>query len=126
MTTNSTYIFSNSTKEVVQKEVKVPPDIFVNPNVATPLYQQIKEYCDGRGTPCSHFALAWCLANPILTSVVIGPRTMEQFDDELPHRKFDNFQFVEFNSVFHKYPAERREFVREIPRRPGTGGGRSA
>ena len=45
--------------------------------------QQSKEHCDGRGTPCSHFALAWCLANPILTSVIIGPRTMEQFDDNL-------------------------------------------
>ena len=45
--------------------------------------QKIKEHCDGRGTPCSHFALAWCLANPILTSVIIGPRTMEQFDDNL-------------------------------------------
>ena len=45
--------------------------------------QQIKEHCGGRVTPCSHFALAWCLANPILTSVIIGPRTMEQFDDNL-------------------------------------------
>ncbi len=54
MTTNSTYIFSNSTKEVVQKEVKVPPDIFVNPNVATPLYQQIKEYCQ-RGIQSGNF-----------------------------------------------------------------------
>tara|TARA_B100000029_G_scaffold378660_1_gene373454 strand:+ start:1788 stop:2732 length:945 start_codon:yes stop_codon:yes gene_type:complete len=45
--------------------------------------QKIKEHCDGRGTPCSQFALAWCLANPILTSVIIGPRTMEQFDDNL-------------------------------------------
>ena len=45
--------------------------------------QQIKEHCDGRGPPCSHFALAWWLANPILTSVIIGPRTMEQFDDNL-------------------------------------------
>ena len=31
----------------------------------------------------SQFALAWCLANPILTSVIIGPRTMEQFDDNM-------------------------------------------
>ena len=45
--------------------------------------QSIKEYCDGRGTRCSHFSLAWCLANPILTSVIIGPRTMEQFEDNL-------------------------------------------
>ena len=31
----------------------------------------------------SHFALAWCLANPILTSVIIGPRTHEQFTDNM-------------------------------------------
>jgi len=34
---------------------------------------------------------------------------MEKFDDELPQRRFDNFQFVEFQSVFQKYPLERRE-----------------
>ena len=45
--------------------------------------QKIVEYCQERGTPPSQFALAWCLANPILTSVIIGPRTMEQFDDNL-------------------------------------------
>ena len=45
--------------------------------------QSIKEYCDARGTRCSHFSLAWCLANPILTSVIIGPRTMEQYQDNL-------------------------------------------
>lgn len=34
---------------------------------------------------------------------------MDKFDDELPERRFDNFQFVDFNSVFTKYPLERRE-----------------
>ena len=29
------------------------------------------------------FALAWCLANPILTSIILGPRTMEQLEDNL-------------------------------------------
>jgi aryl-alcohol dehydrogenase-like predicted oxidoreductase len=29
----------------------------------------------------SQFAVAWCLANPIVSSVILGPRTMEQFDD---------------------------------------------
>jgi aryl-alcohol dehydrogenase-like predicted oxidoreductase len=43
--------------------------------------QQITGYCEQKGVAPSHFALAWCLANPILTSVVLGPRTMEQFDD---------------------------------------------
>lgn len=43
--------------------------------------QQIEAYCKKRGVTPTHFALAWCLANPILTSVILGPRTMEQFDD---------------------------------------------
>ena len=45
--------------------------------------QSLKEYCDGRNQSLSQFALAWCLANPNLTSVIIGPRTMEHFDDNL-------------------------------------------
>ena len=45
--------------------------------------QKIVEYCQERGPPPSQFALAWCLANPILTSVIIGPRTMEHIDDNL-------------------------------------------
>ena len=36
-----------------------------------------------RAVAPSQFALAWCLANPILTSIILGPRTMEQFDDNL-------------------------------------------
>lgn len=43
--------------------------------------EQIAAHCAARGVTPSQFALAWCLANPIITSVIIGPRTMEQFDD---------------------------------------------
>lgn len=45
--------------------------------------QQINDYCKHRGMSTSQFALAWCLANPILSSVIIGPRTEEQFDDNI-------------------------------------------
>lgn len=44
---------------------------------------QLTEYCQQKGCRTSAFALAWCLANPILTSVILGPRTMEQFEDNL-------------------------------------------
>lgn len=44
---------------------------------------QLDDYCRGRGMSLSHFALAWILANPIMTSVILGPRTMEQFDDNV-------------------------------------------
>jgi aryl-alcohol dehydrogenase-like predicted oxidoreductase len=43
--------------------------------------QQIAAHCRKRGVAASQFALAWCLANPILTSVIVGPRTIEQYDD---------------------------------------------
>ena len=29
---------------------------------------------------------------------------MEAFDDELPSRKFDNFQFVEYNKMLKRNP----------------------
>jgi len=46
----------------------------------------------------------------VMVGIGDGPwDLMEKFDDELPERRFDNFQFVEFNSVFTKYPKERRE-----------------
>lgn len=48
------------------------------------LSQQIKDYCETKKQcPPSQFALAWCLANPILTSIILGPRTMEHFEDNL-------------------------------------------
>ena len=34
-----------------------------------------------RGISPSQFAIAWCLANQQITSVILGPRTREQFDD---------------------------------------------
>jgi aryl-alcohol dehydrogenase-like predicted oxidoreductase len=43
--------------------------------------QKLADHCRGKGVPPSQFALAWCLANPIVTSIILGPRTMEQFDD---------------------------------------------
>jgi len=44
---------------------------------------EISRYCSERGVAMSQFALAWCLANPIVTSVIVGPRTSEQFEDNL-------------------------------------------
>lgn len=45
---------------------------------------QLRDYCQGRGIKPSHFATAWVLANPIVTSVVVGPRTLEQMEDYYP------------------------------------------
>jgi aryl-alcohol dehydrogenase-like predicted oxidoreductase len=45
--------------------------------------QEIVAHCEKKGCNASQFALAWVLANPTLTSVIIGPRTMDQFEDNL-------------------------------------------
>lgn len=46
--------------------------------------RQLADYArHTKGCEPGHLAIAWCLANPILTSVILGPRTMEQFDDNL-------------------------------------------
>jgi aryl-alcohol dehydrogenase-like predicted oxidoreductase len=45
--------------------------------------QQLAAHCKSKGVAPSQFALAWCLANPIVTSIILGPRTMEQFDDNI-------------------------------------------
>src|SRR5262245_61418074 len=45
--------------------------------------QKLADHCKTTGVAPSQFALAWCLANPTITSIILGPRTMEQFDDNV-------------------------------------------
>ncbi len=47
------------------------------------LSAQLNAHCRERGLEPSRFALAWCLANPNVSSIVIGPKTREQFEDNL-------------------------------------------
>ena len=39
---------------------------------------------DEAGLPLPHLAVAWTLRNPAVTSAIIGPRTMEQLESQLP------------------------------------------
>jgi aryl-alcohol dehydrogenase-like predicted oxidoreductase len=45
--------------------------------------QELARHCERKGCTPSQFALAWVLANPIITSVIIGPRTMDQYADNI-------------------------------------------
>ncbi len=49
--------------------------------------QQLAAVAERKNATLSQFALAWVLANPIVTSAIIGPRTMQQYEDNL--RAFD-------------------------------------
>lgn len=45
--------------------------------------EQLQPLADAHGKTLTQFALAWVLANKIITSTIIGPRTMEQLEDNL-------------------------------------------
>lgn len=45
--------------------------------------EALSRYCEAKGVSTSSFAIAWCLANPNVTSVILGPRTWEQYEDNL-------------------------------------------
>jgi len=45
--------------------------------------QTLKAHCDVTGRALSHFATAWVLANPRVSSVIAGPRTLAQWTDYL-------------------------------------------
>lgn len=45
--------------------------------------QELLPLAEARGMTLSQFALAWLLANPLVTSPIIGPRTMAQLEDNL-------------------------------------------
>jgi len=56
----------------------------------------------------------------ILVGVGDGPwDTMEEFDDELPERQFDNFQFVNYHEIISLYRGSEPMFaltaLQEIP-----------
>jgi aryl-alcohol dehydrogenase-like predicted oxidoreductase len=46
--------------------------------------QQLQQYAQSKGTTVAHFATAWVLANPAISSVIAGPRTLAQWQDYLP------------------------------------------
>jgi hypothetical protein len=45
--------------------------------------EQLQPLADAHGKTLSQFALAWVLANKIVSSAILGPRTMEQLEDNL-------------------------------------------
>src|SRR5436305_14528792 len=45
--------------------------------------EQLVPLAEQKGVSLARFANAWALRNPAVTSVIIGPRTMEQLEDSL-------------------------------------------
>lgn len=51
--------------------------------------QLIKAHAEARGTTAGQFAVAWVLNNRLVSSVVAGPRTAEQWDDYVRALAYD-------------------------------------
>ena len=43
--------------------------------------QRLKAHAEAKGLTAGQFAVRWVLANPIITSVIAGPRTLEQWNE---------------------------------------------
>ncbi len=43
--------------------------------------QKVKARCEARGMLPGHFAAAWVLANPLVSAVIVGPRTLAHLQD---------------------------------------------
>ncbi|HEX4986724.1 MAG TPA: aldo/keto reductase [Burkholderiales bacterium] len=50
--------------------------------------QKIRAFAEKRGANAGHFAVAWVLNNAAVTSVIAGPRTLEQWQDYLAALEF--------------------------------------
>ena len=46
--------------------------------------QQLKTHAEAKGVSLAQFACSWVLANPVVSSVIAGPRTFKQWQDYLP------------------------------------------
>ena len=46
--------------------------------------QKLKLHAEGKGISLAQFATAWVLANPRVSSVIAGPRTLQQWQDYIP------------------------------------------
>ena len=78
------------------------------------LSQRIKEYCETeKKCAASQFALAWCLANPIVTSIILGPRTMEQLDGGLRalEIELDDAALTRLDEIFPGYRPAPMEYA---------------
>lgn len=67
-----------------------------------PKIERYEALCSKIGVAPSHVALAWLLANPVVTGPIIGPRTIDQLKDNLAvlNVKLDEPTLKELDQIF--------------------------
>ena len=83
--------------------------------------QKLKKLAEGYGKSLSQVALNWVIENPIVTSAVIGPRNIEQYEDNLGSLGWEIDR--EFNSAIDGLipPGEHVGFGFNDPQNPVMG-----
>ncbi|MBO0780277.1 MAG: aldo/keto reductase [Ktedonobacteraceae bacterium] len=75
--------------------------------------EQLKKLCDERGVPVIQVALAWVLAQPAITSAIVGASKAEQLDQSLPavDLALDEQLLATCDAIWYQLPRERNKAV---------------
>jgi 1-deoxyxylulose-5-phosphate synthase len=70
---------------------------------------QLKQLCDERQVPVAQVALAWVLAQPAITSAIVGASKAEQLDQSLPavDLTLDEQLLAACDDIWYQLPRER-------------------
>lgn len=70
---------------------------------------QLKQLCDERQVPVTQVALAWVLAQPAITSAIVGASKAEQLDQSLPAADLtlDEQLLATCDDIWYQLPRER-------------------
>lgn len=74
---------------------------------------QLKQVCAERNLPMTQAALAWVLAQPAVTSAIVGASKAEQLDQSLPAvaLKLDEALLATCEDIWYQLPRERSKDV---------------
>lgn len=70
---------------------------------------QLKQVCEARSVPITQVAVAWVLAQPAITSAIVGASKPEQLDQSLPavDLKLDEQLLAACDELWYQLPRER-------------------
>jgi aryl-alcohol dehydrogenase-like predicted oxidoreductase len=75
--------------------------------------EQLKQLCDERSVPIAQVAVAWVLAQPAITSAIVGASHAEQLDQSLPavDLTLDEQLLAACDDIWYQLPRERNQEI---------------
>ena len=74
---------------------------------------QFKQLCEERQVPVAQVALAWVLAQPAITSAIVGASKVEQLEQSLPavDLTLDESLLAACDDIWYQLPRERNKDI---------------